>query len=99
MPAVPRRVKELFAAALEVVDAAGRRELLDHECGSDPELRQRVEVLLNAHDHPESALERPFASPAITGPFEPSAVGPRTAAGLVVAGRYKLLEMIGEGGM
>jgi eukaryotic-like serine/threonine-protein kinase len=99
MPAVPHRVKELFVAALEVVDPATRRELLDRACGSDPELRQRVEVLLNAHDHPESALERPFAGPANTGPFEPLGAESRTAAGLVVAGRYKLLEMIGEGGM
>src|SRR5215213_2838313 len=95
MPADPRRVKDLFVAALELPDRPARVALLDRECAGDPDLRHRVDVLLAAHDRPESALERPLAVEAATGAFEP-----RTeSAGTVIAGKYKLLEPIGEGGM
>jgi hypothetical protein len=60
-----------------------------------------VDVLLRAHDQPVSALDQPLAAdPVATGshhvlpPSEPA-----EKPGLVIAGRYKLLEQIGEGGM
>jgi serine/threonine protein kinase len=74
-------------------------------------LRQRLDVLLRAHDDPASALERPLAavgpvSPGATGSAAPaggaattSYHGPAEAVGAVIAGRHKLLEPIGEGGM
>jgi hypothetical protein len=101
MPADPARVKCLFAAALELTDPAARGPFLDRECGDDSDLRRRLAALFAAHDNPESALERPFAAPAPTGPFTPEAdrAAAATSAGQVVAGRYKLLEAIGEGGM
>ena len=94
MPAEPRRVKELFAAALDLPDPQARQALLDRECADDSELRNRLGRLLAAHDQPDSALERPFAA-------APNATidAPADLAGTVVAGRYKLLEEIGEGGM
>ena len=92
MPADPRRVKDLFAAALDRPDPADRAALLDRECAGDPDLRRRLDVLLAAHDQPESALERPLAA---TGAFEPRA----ETAGAIIADKYKLLEPIGEGGM
>src|SRR5215212_4046715 len=99
MPADPRRVKELFVAALELPDPAARDAFLDRECGPDAELRQRLGALLQAHDRPESALERPLAGPAnpATDAYRPEHA--TESAGTVVAGRYKLLEAIGEGGM
>ncbi len=72
MPADPARVKDLFAAALGLPDPAARRAFLDRECGADAGLRRRLDQLLAAHDHPESALDRPLA--AATDPD-----GPRTA--------------------
>ena len=92
MPADPRRVKELFVAALELPDPQARQAFLDRECGDDADLRRRLEVLLSAHDRPDSALEKPLAA---TGD-EPN---PAESVGTIVAGRYKLLEPIGEGGM
>src|SRR5213075_742622 len=58
----------------------------------DPELRRRVEDLLAAHDRPAGPLESP-----VTGAY---AAAPSSAAvGTVFAGRYKLRETLGEGGM
>jgi eukaryotic-like serine/threonine-protein kinase len=97
MPADPRRAKAIFGAALAVTDPAARLALLDRECGGDAELRQRLDDLLRAHDHPESALERPLA--VANGDFRTIDHTPATGPGTVLVGRYKLLELVGEGGM
>src|SRR5438270_12701478 len=96
MPADPRRVKELFAAALDLPDPPARQDFLDRECGPDADLRRRLDALLAANDQPDPALNRPFAPPA-GGTVDLPA--PSEIVGTVVAGRYKLLEEIGEGGM
>ena len=44
------RAKSLFLAASELADPAERAAYLDRECGSDAELRARVEALLRAND-------------------------------------------------
>src|SRR5262245_54011516 len=94
MAADPKRVKEIFMAVSEA--AADRRTaLLDRECAGDAELRQRIEALLQAHEEPASFL-RP---PAPGRPEQTGAYVPHEPHGAVVAGRYKLLEAIGEGGM
>src|SRR5262245_61180108 len=106
MPVESRSLKELFLAALAVAPAE-RATWLDRECGQDVELRRRVELMLAAHDTPQSLLDRlaPAAGPPeATGAFEaPGAEHPsrveREEAGTVIAGRYKLVEQIGEGGM
>lgn len=73
----------LFEQALNLPEAE-RAAMLDRECRGDAKLRARVEALLAAH----------FASP-LTGAYE-ATVG---SVGTVVAGKYKLLQQIGEGGM
>src|SRR6516165_10779530 len=87
-----QRMQALFAAAVELTDSAHRAALLDRECAGDHALRSRVEVLLAAHD---DSAGLPAAHPERTGPHVASATRP----GAVIAGRYKLLEEIGEGGM
>ena len=87
--------RDLFIAALQL-DPADRAGLLDRECAGDPALRQRIEILLAAHAEAQSA----FGSAGGTVDYE-SAAGAQAedAASSVIAGRYKLLERIAEGGM
>src|SRR5262245_15467658 len=90
----PKLVQAAFVAAADAISPAQRELILDRLCGENAELRRRVQALLAAHDQPE-LLPRAFqASPGATA--SPSAL---QRPGLLVAGRYKLMEQIGEGGM
>lgn len=92
--------RELFLAALDIGDPAQRRQFLDKHA-ADAALRQRVEELLKAHREAGSFLES-ADSDAATGALTPAApTGNPTSehAGVVIAGRYTLLEKLGEGGM
>ena len=64
---------------------------------------QRVERLLAAHEKTRGILDQPAGPPGYAGRRrleEHPAVFPRPKrVGTLVAGRYKLLEEIGEGGM
>jgi serine/threonine protein kinase/tetratricopeptide (TPR) repeat protein len=52
----PKLVQDLFLRLIET-PAEDREAVLDRECGSDAELRQRVESLLKAHEEPDSYLD------------------------------------------
>ena len=94
---------ELFAAAIAIGDPRERATLLDRECAGLPEVRLRLDQLLAAHFHSNPLLDAPVAgqttdqtsSGTLTAPMPSSA----EAIGTIIAGRYKLLEEIGEGGM
>ncbi len=86
-------VDEVFEEALRRTPGADREAFLAQSCGSDADLRQRVERLLNASAEAGSFLE----SPAVpTGPTVDLKVTERPGS---VIGPYKLIEKIGEGGM
>jgi serine/threonine protein kinase/Tfp pilus assembly protein PilF len=87
------RTASVFAAAVALA-AADRAANLDRTCAGDLALRQRVEALLRAHDQAAHFLDRPDTPPPGTVEHVPDGV-----VGTLVAGRYKLLETIGEGGM
>src|SRR5262245_29946800 len=92
-------VEAIFFAALEKPTAEERVAYLDEACGGDPDLRRRVERLLVAHPDVGSCLEPPpLPRPAVRPP-ESDPGAPASEAGVVLAGRYKLLQAIGEGGM
>jgi hypothetical protein len=85
-------VESIFFAALEKASPPERAAYLDEACGTDGELRRRVERLLDAHTEVGSFLEGGRPRPVVTVD-EPIREGPGT-----VIGPYKLLEQIGEGG-
>jgi serine/threonine protein kinase/tetratricopeptide (TPR) repeat protein len=89
--------REIFEQALDVKDPAERASYLDRACADQPELRRQVEQLLRAHEVAGPFLDQPHpAAGAVegTGPY----ASPETP-GTVIAGKYKLLQQIGEGGM
>jgi serine/threonine protein kinase/tetratricopeptide (TPR) repeat protein len=94
---------ELFAAAIGIADPGEREFLLDKECAGRPELRQRLDQLLAAHFQRNSLLDDVRSEHTRTVSPSGSAADPTRIAteaqGTVIAGRYKLLEEIGEGGM
>jgi WD40 repeat protein/serine/threonine protein kinase len=83
--------ESIFAAALGKAPGAERRAFLDEACGDDEALRRRIERLLEADDRTAGILER---GPA--GPTDPPPNGERPGDRV---GPYKLLQLIGEGGM
>src|SRR5262249_48042027 len=86
--------ESLFELALNVPEAE-RPALLDRECKGDDALRARVQALLSAHGRPADWL----APHGPTGPHQGGNDAPTAdLAGAVIAGRYKLLQQIGEGG-
>ncbi|HXY34411.1 MAG TPA: bifunctional serine/threonine-protein kinase/formylglycine-generating enzyme family protein [Planctomycetaceae bacterium] len=98
MPLDAGRVQAVFLAAVESKDPAGRAAILDAQCAGDDRLRQRVEALLKALDQSGELPAVPAAE--FTAEWQASAVGSTIASvGKVIAGRYKLVEEIGEGGM
>lgn len=87
---------DLFAAAIAIADPTERGSLLDRECAGRPEIRQRLIRLLEAHVQSHPMLDHVNRrKPEVTGEYNP----PATHLGTLIAGRYKLLEEIGDGGM
>jgi serine/threonine protein kinase/tetratricopeptide (TPR) repeat protein len=92
--------RELFLQALDIEDPAERAEFLDRECAGEPDLRRQVEVLLKAHEQAGQFLDQPHPAAGAgpqTGAYVPDSSA--ETAGTIVAGKYKLLQRIGEGGM
>src|SRR5262245_48956198 len=94
----PARAKSIFLAASDMADPAERAAFLDRECGDNNALRVRVEALLRA-----DATGPVGASATVTPPTDSGPTADRPApderVGTVIAGRYKLIEAVGEGGM
>src|SRR5262245_44096705 len=103
MPIDAARAKSLFLSASDLSDLAQRAAYLERECFGDWDLRARVEALLRANDN--APMPR-VADLDRTGAFLPNdpdrnAVSGNAAAGTdrMIAGKYRLVEEIGEGGM
>ena len=94
---------DLFAAVIAIAEPGERAALLERECAGRPDLRNRIDQLVAAHfksnallDVPETDQISPHASASSETASLPIAA---EVAGTVIAGRYKLLQQIGEGGM
>jgi serine/threonine protein kinase/tetratricopeptide (TPR) repeat protein len=84
----------IFFAALECLPA-DQAAFLDQACAGDAGLRARIEQMLAAQSHLGGFLDQPQAEATP----DPGRIGPAEAPGAVIAGKYKLLQRIGEGGM
>jgi eukaryotic-like serine/threonine-protein kinase len=96
--------REIFVTAYQKADPAERQRFLDEACGGDAALRQRVDALLALADNAGSFLEQSPVADQRTGGWEaaPGSTAPVADEPLTpgtVIGPYKLLELIGEGGM
>ena len=90
------KVESVFLTALGQATDEARSAYLDDACKDDPGLREQVNCLLAVHPKAVNFMGQPAApSGEKTAAYVPTA----EQVGTVVAGRYKLLEMIGEGGM
>ena len=87
-----QQVRSIFMAALER-PADALDSYLAEACGQDAALREQVQILLQAHRSGRGILDE--GRDARETVARPSA----ERAGTVIAGRYKLMERIGEGGM
>jgi serine/threonine protein kinase/tetratricopeptide (TPR) repeat protein len=88
----------IFTAALEKPTEAERAAFLTEACAGDGRLRRRIEALLRAHAEPDDVLDPTGNLLEASGATTSHVRGPEPA-GAIVAGRFKLLEPIGEGGM
>jgi len=79
------RDDDIFAEALEISEAE-RAAYLERACAGEPEQRARIESLLRGNERPLAYLCAPVV-----------AATPEEKTGDVI-GRYRLLELIGEGG-
>jgi serine/threonine protein kinase len=101
------RAKSLFLAASDLADPAERAAFLERECGPDSDLRARVEALLRANDAaplPVAGGQKPgfLEKPGFYADAQPETEDygdPAARVGAILAGKYKLVEEIGEGGM
>jgi tetratricopeptide (TPR) repeat protein/tRNA A-37 threonylcarbamoyl transferase component Bud32 len=90
-------VKAVFDRAAEIDAAADREAYLAAACAGAPAVRREVDDLLGALGRAGSFLDQPaIAPPGATGAPDPN---PATGVGAVIAGRYKLLQVVGEGAM
>src|SRR5512138_76751 len=95
MNAADLPAETLFEGALQCRTPEEREAYLDRVCAGQPELRRKLEQLLEAHDQSGQFLE-----PSTQAQRSTLKVGlpPDEPPGTTI-GRYKLLQKIGEDGM
>jgi WD40 repeat protein/serine/threonine protein kinase len=110
-----RRVKAIFDEAAEIDSPGERAAYLDKACAGAPEVRQKVETLLKAFADAGSFLSLPDELTNLAANARPRGLAdseaetdqpakeastkpPLEGSGTRI-GRYKLLQLIGEGGM
>jgi serine/threonine protein kinase len=81
-------LESILEQAVDIPSGEDRSAFLDRACGADADLRARADRLVRNHFRAGDFLERPPAALASAGPAVGTFIGP-----------YKLLEVIGEGGM
>lgn len=104
-----QRIERLYHAALEL-EASGRAAFLDQACGEDQSIRDEVASLLAQSEADDSFLELPameMAAKALAMSqaaqtqvnFTSAAVPGRSRSHPSTVGRYRIVRLLGEGGM
>lgn len=85
--------RSIFTTAIEQVPPRNWPDFVDQACGEDLHLRSRVRLLLRSHENIGEFMEYPVVSDsfAVSQP-----VSEKPGA---IIGNYRLLQLIGEGGM
>jgi len=91
------RLTELFLRAREL-SASEREAFLDRACEGDPALRGELDSLLS-HDRDLSPTMRVFEREATRSTDDSSSARLRFLPGTIVAGRYRIVALLGRGGM
>ena len=89
-----QQIGDLYHAALEI-DAVERAAFLERECAADEDLRREVESLIASHEQSADFIAIPAISVAAELLAAREAEGPKGQ----VVGRYRVLSLIGSGGM
>jgi WD40 repeat protein/tRNA A-37 threonylcarbamoyl transferase component Bud32 len=90
--------RSIFLNALDREDPAARAAYLDQACAGRPELRQRIERLLRAHQVQSSFLEVPAPEQLDRSDLALTFLGPtREPGSLGRLDHYEVLEVVGRG--
>jgi TolB-like protein/Tfp pilus assembly protein PilF len=90
-----RKIGGLFHATLEL-EADEHDAFLERECAGDAELRREVESLIRSHKESGGVIDEPALSVAAGLLAEDEA---EQVVGQTLAGRYRVLSLLGAGGM
>ena len=90
-----QQIESIFQAALEL-DPRKRPAFFDQSCGSDPELRKEVELLVSFHEK-EGTLVEPIAFSEGLRAIASAQPGELTIGQKF--GSYEIIARLGEGGM
>lgn len=96
MPVDYAKVKKIFLGALEHPIEKERPAFVEEQCGTDVDLRDFVIGMLEAHQ--QHATPIPEGQTRIDPQYHTDK-GPALASGTILGGKYKIVEMIAEGGM